>query len=510
MKLQTKLVTVIVVSFLIVLTLSVAYVAYSVMSISENIERMVVDMESSSILKYIDTQVDELDERCEIFLSTRQLYNISDLADIFDDPSVFRLLGVSFAVLLDNSNHLVFVPRNITSSGNALVEVMENIEAMLESGRGVILLDRPAIFVVKNLTDGKAIFVRYFDRSLIDSLEKHEDVEVRVSERNVRTMEYELRNGFLEVYLPIIDVKGDVALVFEYSLYPYWRELSGFGIISTIVFVSATTVAVGIAVLVTLNRDVERIEKISNFMKHITERRDFGARLEIEGGDEVSSLARNINRMLDEIGRFQRNLSAANENLRLLNSLLRHDLLNRLTRIMGYAEVGLEEKNPEFYRQILEAVQDSVRLIERVKNLEVAFTEFRPEKINLREVIEEVVDRYGVSYEVHGGAEVLADVGLHSVIDNLVQNAIKHGKTTRIDFEIVNRDNEVELRVVDYGEGVPDEIKEKIFEEGFSTADSLGLGLYIVRKIVERYGGEVWVEDNPGGGAVFVVKLPKA
>ncbi|WP_457590576.1 ATP-binding protein [Geoglobus sp.] len=509
MRLQTKLVTVIVLSFLVVLSLSVTYVTYSVMSISDNIEEMVVRMESGSILNYVNDQVNELRGRCGVFITSNNLHDLSSLERALSNPSTLDALGVSFAVLLNNSS-MLFVPGYIASEGNTSVEFREDIETMLESRSGVILLDKPAVFTVVNLSDGRAVFVRYFDRDLLNSLAKHEDVDVRVSSRYVDSIEYELEDGLLVVYVPLIDVKGDVALVFEYTLYPYWRDLSGFGIVSTIVFVSATTVAVGVAVLITLSRDVRRIEKISEFMKRITERRNFGERLEVEGNDEVSSLAGNINRMLDEIERFQKNLSNANENLRLLNSLLRHDLLNRLTRIMGYAEMGIEGENPQYYKHIVEAVQDSVRLIERVRNLEVAFAEFRPVRINLRKVIEDVMKEYAISYEIRGDGDVLADDGLHSVIDNLVQNAIKHGKTTRIDFEIADAGNAVELRVIDYGTGIPDDVKERIFEEGFSTADSLGLGLYISKKIVERYGGSIEVQDNQRGGAVFVIRIPKA
>jgi len=71
----------------------------------------------------------------------------------------------------------------------------------------------------------------------------------------------------------------------------------------------------------------------------------------------------------------------------------------------------------------------------------------------------------------------------------------------------------IKVMVKDRGEGVPDEYKEKIFrrferrmKEGVKGT---GLGLAIVRRVMEFHKGKVWVEDNPGGGSIFCVLLPK-
>ena len=65
------------------------------------------------------------------------------------------------------------------------------------------------------------------------------------------------------------------------------------------------------------------------------------------------------------------------------------------------------------------------------------------------------------------------------------------------------------IKIADYGKGIPESIKENIFEEGISFGDSKGsgLGLYIVKKTVERYGGSIIVEDNTPQGTIFIIKL---
>jgi signal transduction histidine kinase len=67
-----------------------------------------------------------------------------------------------------------------------------------------------------------------------------------------------------------------------------------------------------------------------------------------------------------------------------------------------------------------------------------------------------------------------------------------------------------EVRVADNGPGIPEDQRDEVFGKGEKGLDSpgAGIGLYLVRSLVEIYGGDVWVEDNEPKGAVFVVRLP--
>ncbi len=91
---------------------------------------------------------------------------------------------------------------------------------------------------------------------------------------------------------------------------------------------------------------------------------------------------------------------------------------------------------------------------------------------------------------------------LRAVFENLFQNAIQHGGTDRIEVKIKSVGDFCEIRVFDYGREIPGEIKDKIFDDGFGYGGAAltGQGLYLVKKLVERYGGEIWVEDNQPSG----------
>jgi signal transduction histidine kinase len=109
---------------------------------------------------------------------------------------------------------------------------------------------------------------------------------------------------------------------------------------------------------------------------------------------------------------------------------------------------------------------------------------------------------------------VAADGMLDSVFRNLLTNAIQHNTAgvPEITVSAERQDGTVRVRVADNGPGVPAERKDEIFGRGAKGTDSggTGIGTYLVKTLVTRYGGDVWVEDNEPRGAVFVVELPVA
>jgi signal transduction histidine kinase len=117
-----------------------------------------------------------------------------------------------------------------------------------------------------------------------------------------------------------------------------------------------------------------------------------------------------------------------------------------------------------------------------------------------------------VEFSVEGEGSILADDALASAIDNIVRNALVHGKADRIDARIWVQDGRCYLRIADNGIGIPDQIKNRLFDEGFSYGANAGtgLGLYLVTRAVARYGGNVSVEDNEPKGAAFLFDFPEA
>ncbi|MFB6192518.1 MAG: ATP-binding protein [Haloarculaceae archaeon] len=224
--------------------------------------------------------------------------------------------------------------------------------------------------------------------------------------------------------------------------------------------------------------------------------------------------------------RRQRQLESQLDTLDVLNDVLRHDIRNDLQLVLGYADVladRLEGDERAYAENIKRAGEHAVELTKTAREItEFLFAdEERAKRMDLRNVLESEIENVRASYseviiqvETHvPDAVVVADELLDSVFRNLLKNAVRHNdkEVPKITVRADDRADEVEIRIEDNGPGIPDELKEEIFGKGEKGLESTGtgIGLYLVRTLVESYGGDVWVEDNEPEGAAFVVVLPK-
>ena len=200
-----------------------------------------------------------------------------------------------------------------------------------------------------------------------------------------------------------------------------------------------------------------------------------------------------------------------NETLRILNKILRHDILNDLTIVLNAIDL-MSVEDDRLKLKASKAVTKSIDLIERMRELEQGLISDRHvQKYEVNEVVQEISKNYPeIEFTIIGKCKICSDEAIFSVIDNLIRNAFIHGKTKKIDIDILRKENLCEVKITDYGIGISNEIKSHIFEEGFSYGDnrSTGLGLYIVKKIMERYGGSIKVIDNVPTGAIFILEYP--
>ncbi len=103
---------------------------------------------------------------------------------------------------------------------------------------------------------------------------------------------------------------------------------------------------------------------------------------------------------------------------------------------------------------------------------------------------------------------------LGQVFANLLTNAVRYSPAGgRVDVSVTVEGSSARCDVIDQGPGVPPADRERIFDRFVQREErrgSVGLGLYICRKIIKLHGGHIWMEDNPGGGARFVFRIPGA
>ncbi len=220
-------------------------------------------------------------------------------------------------------------------------------------------------------------------------------------------------------------------------------------------------------------------------------------------------------------------------------SRMSHELRTPLNAIIGFSDLlseriagDLTAKQEEFLRDIRNSGMHLLTLINDIldiSKIEAGRMELHFTDTDLSEVLEDAVTTLQpLSAEKHldvsstldpGVTTVRADtVRLRQILFNLLSNAAKftpQGGRIRVEAHRIN--NEVELAVVDTGPGIPAEERGKLFQEfsqleggQHSSHTGTGLGLAVVRRLVELHGGRVWVESEVGKGSRFLIRLPLA
>ncbi len=211
-----------------------------------------------------------------------------------------------------------------------------------------------------------------------------------------------------------------------------------------------------------------------------------------------------------------------------------HELRTPLTAIRGYVEaLGEEPRDPEQTRRFLDIIARHSARMERLVTglLRLARLDARQEVLDLspceiQPILNAVIadlspaigeKRQRVSVAVAPEARTIeADPAkLHDIVRNLVENAVNYSpEEAAIDIEARARDRMVDIVVSDSGPGIPPEDLRRVFERFYrvdkarARPGGTGIGLAIVRHLVELHGGQVTAENRPGGGARFTVTLP--
>ena len=238
---------------------------------------------------------------------------------------------------------------------------------------------------------------------------------------------------------------------------------------------------------------------------------------------------------ITERQRVEKELLEAKSQAELYLDLMGHDINNMHQMALGYLEIARDVQAAEGQRALLdkpiEALQRSARLIRNVRKLQMLHEgTINTQTIDLCTKLSELQSEYGVLHgktvslnlNGHTGCYVLANELLYDVFANLVGNAIKHTDdgaiiTISLDSRKMGGRLCYAVSVEDDGPGIPDDFKDIIFNrllKGTTKAKGSGIGLYLVKSLVDSYRGRVWVEDRVPGdhtkGAKFVVMLPAA
>ncbi|MGZ4371367.1 MAG: sensor histidine kinase [Gaiellaceae bacterium] len=253
---------------------------------------------------------------------------------------------------------------------------------------------------------------------------------------------------------------------------------------------------------------------------------------------------RKFRELFEEAERGREALAAQNERLREVDglkddliALVSHELRTPLTSIVGYLELVQEDEDElkEEHRNHLEVVQRNAhRLLSLVSDLlfaaqvQAGRVTLEKDLVSIPELLDQAVaaalpaaenSHIEMTVHVRDDAEVIGDrQRLAQVVDNLLSNALKFTPPNgSIGISVIARDDTVVIEVEDSGIGISAADQKRLFTRFFRSEAALrmaikgpGLGLSIVKAIVEGHGGEITVESAEGKGATFRVVLPLA
>jgi signal transduction histidine kinase len=218
-----------------------------------------------------------------------------------------------------------------------------------------------------------------------------------------------------------------------------------------------------------------------------------------------------------------------------LTGFIVHDLKGPITTIMANLDMlNYEPLTPQQFEYVNLATEDVYKMQNMVLNiLDVLKLEegkimiYREETdiytLAKREItsLKNVLSRRNIELEFEGGSHIcyIDENLIGRVVTNLLRNAIEHspdGGKIRLNIQYHDSQKETRVSIADQGKGVPDDLKEKIFDKFFQVEGetkqrktSTGLGLTFCKLVVNAHGGDIWVEDSEDRGSRFVFALPE-
>ena len=260
--------------------------------------------------------------------------------------------------------------------------------------------------------------------------------------------------------------------------------------------------------------------------------------MEVTGEDEISDLCRDFEEMRKRLLESTEQKLEYDQESKELISNISHDLKTPLTAIKGYVEGIMDgvadtpEKMDRYIRTIYNKTNDMDRLINELtfySKIDANRIPYTFNKINVKNYFEDCVEEMGIELESKGFAfsyknevddsvEVIADAEqIKRVINNIVSNSVKYMDKSdpRIDIRVKDVGDFVQIEIEDNGRGIGTKELPNIFERFYRadasrhSAGGSGIGLSIVKKIIEDHGGKIWASSTLGKGTVMYFVLRK-
>ncbi len=262
---------------------------------------------------------------------------------------------------------------------------------------------------------------------------------------------------------------------------------------------------------------------------HALEKGDFNYPLQPHGGDELAELTRSFDQMRKSLQKSQQELLHAERlaTIGRMASSISHDLRHPLTAILAYAEflaersLGEVQRN-DLYREIRDAVGRMTELIASLLEFSKAQQTLNPVHEDVADVVERVIRAMRFRSEFseiqfthvrEGSTEAWFDAKkIERAIHNLVLNACEAVPLSsgKVSIRTVRAGDGIEITIADNGPGIPEAIRDTVFQPFVSHGkeNGTGLGLAVAQKVMQDHGGQIAIASSGESGTVFNLRIP--
>lgn len=338
---------------------------------------------------------------------------------------------------------------------------------------------------------------------------------------------------FLSAYLPLINQNNDVL---AYINLPYFAKHGEFrSEIShlLVAFINVYLILLVLAILIAFvisNRVTRPLQLLKDSISSMRLGAD-NKKIDWVRHDEIGQIVKEYNRMMDELETSAALLAQSERESawREMAKQVAHEIKNPLTPMklsVQYLDKAWKDKTSDWDERLKRFCITMTEQIDNLSEIASAFSDFAKmpvgkfEKLDLKEFIYEMLDLYkdfentviNVSVKEESPMIVNADKKqMIRVFNNLIKNALQsYNKSQKavIDIVLYKENNNCCIEVRDYGQGISNDLKKNIFRPYFTTkTGGSGLGLAMVKSIIESFGGSVGFQSEENKGSTFFVKL---
>ena len=290
----------------------------------------------------------------------------------------------------------------------------------------------------------------------------------------------------------------------------------------------------GLAIWLTITSALRPLNEVERTAEAVKSGKFSSRLVQHHGKTEIGRINRALNSMLDSIESAVRGKDKTLSQMRRFVSDASHELRTPLVTVRGYAELyrmGAIKSKQDLAEAMGRIESEAIRMSGLVESL---LTLTRMDELeNMKKKPSDLIDlaqasvkdasvahqeiSFRVSTEMKTCILEIDGDRIKQVLTNLLANASRFApKSSEVTVEIKDLGESIRVSIIDRGEGVPESLREKIFDRFYRIDNSRnretggsGLGLAIAKSIIDAHGGKIWVDQTPGGGATFSFELSK-